>query len=53
MLLRNVNHEFIQNAKETAGLLGSLSCGLLMLSPMVVILLCLLILAGAVITGGH
>ena len=48
-----MNENKYQNAKETAGLLGSLSCGLLMLSPMVVILLCLLILAGAVITGGH
>ena len=48
-----MNENKLQNAKETAGLLGSLSCGLLMLAPVIVILICLLILVGAVITGGH
>ena len=48
-----MNENKLQNAKETAGLLGSLSCGLVLLTPMIVILLCLLILVGAVIAGGH
>jgi hypothetical protein len=48
-----MNQNQYQNMKENAGLLGSLSCGLLMLSPMIVILICLLIIVGAVITGGH
>jgi hypothetical protein len=33
-----MNQNQYQNMKENAGLLGSLSCGLLMLSPMIVIL---------------
>ena len=48
-----MNENKLKNAKETAGLLGSLSCGLMLISPMIVILLCLLIIVGAVITGGH
>ena len=52
-----MNENKLQNAKETACLLGSLSCGLLMLSPVIVILLCLLlcllIFVFAVIAGGH
>jgi hypothetical protein len=48
-----MNENKYQNMKEASGLLGSLSCGLILIFPMIVILFCLLILVGAVITGGH
>jgi hypothetical protein len=48
-----MNENKYQNAKETAGLLGSLSFGLVLLIPLGCILLCLLIFVAAMFTGGN
>ncbi len=41
-----------QNMKQAAGALQSLSCGLILLAPVVVILICVLGLLWGMLTGG-